>query len=119
MQLLLRRRANDSACRRSVGLFCYQVKKYIGALVAVLGGLDTLVFTAGIGEHAAPVRWEITKGLTFLKVELDQRRNAAGEPVVSTDASRVVVRVIAAEENLMVARRTWTTLFQSTIGAPH
>jgi len=113
MQKLLERRSNDSAAAEAVELFVYQVKKYIGALVTVLGGLDTLVFTGGIGEHAAPVRWEIAQGFAFLGVELDQKRNAAGEAVVSTEGSRVVVRVITAKENLMVARHTWTTLCQS------
>ncbi|MFY9739399.1 MAG: acetate kinase, partial [Candidatus Cybelea sp.] len=118
MRTLLERRASDIAAAEAVELFVYQAKKYIGALVAVLGGLDTLVFTGGIGERAAPVRWEIAHGLAHLGVELDPARNDRGSPIVSADGSRVLVRVIAAQENLMVARHTYATLFEkSTVEA--
>ena len=112
MRILLERRAGDVAAAEAVKLFVYQAKKYVGALVAVLGGLDTLVFTGGIGENAAPVRWEIAHGLAYLGVELDPARNDGGAAIVSADASRVLVRVIAAQENLMVARHTYATLFE-------
>ncbi len=114
MRTLLERRASDAAAAEAVELFVYQAKKYVGALVAVLGGLDTLVFTGGIGERAAPVRWEIAQGLAHLGVELDPARNDRGAPIVSADGSRVLVRVIAAQENLMVARHTYATLFESS-----
>ena len=58
-------------------LFCYQLRKHIGALTAVLGGLDTLVFTGGIGERAAPVRWEVCRGLAYLGIDLDPQRERA------------------------------------------
>jgi acetate kinase len=111
MQVLLERRGSDSAAADAVELFVYQAKKYIGALVAILDGLDTLVFTGGIGEHAAPVRWDIAQGLAFLGIKLDSARNAAGAAVISADGTRVVVRVMATKENLMVARHTWATLY--------
>ena len=114
MRTLLERRAGDLAAAEAVELFVYQAKKYIGALVAVLGGLDTLVFTGGIGERAAPVRWEIAQGLAHLGVELDPARNDRGAPIVSANASRVLVRVIAAQENLMVALHTYATLFETS-----
>ena len=95
MRTLLERRASDLAAAEAVELFVYQAKKYVGALVAVLGGLDTLVFTGGIGEHAAPVRWEIAQGLAHLGVELDPARNTADAAIVSADRSHVLVRVIA------------------------
>jgi len=112
MRTLLERRAGDVAAAEAVELFVYQAKKCIGALVAVLGGLDTLVFTGGIGEHAAPVRWEIAQGLAYLGVALDPVRNNGAAPIVSADGSRVLARVIPAQENLMVARHTYATLFE-------
>jgi len=87
-----------------VAHFCYQAKKYVGAYAAALSGLDTLVFTGGIGEHAAPVRARICSGLEFLGIELDVARNAEHAAVISTDASRVAVRVIPTDEELMIAR---------------
>jgi acetate kinase len=113
MQLLLQRRASDSAAAEAVELFVYFARKHIGALAATLGGLDTLVFTGGIGMNAAPVRWEIAEGLAFLGLKLDPACNVAGAPIVSADGSRVVVRVMETNENLMVARHTWATLFQA------
>jgi acetate kinase len=86
-----------------VDLFCYQVKKWIGAFAAVLGGLDTLIFTGGIGEKAPRVRARICDGLGFLGIELEEKRNAATEGVISTAASRVAVRVIHADEEWMIA----------------
>jgi acetate kinase len=87
----------------AVALFCYQVKKYIGAFAAALGGLDTLVFAGGIGENAPPVRGRICNGLGFLGIELEEERNTANEGVISTAAGRVVVRVIRTDEERMIA----------------
>ena len=101
---LLAREGEDPRAAEAVALFCYQAKKYLGAYAAVLGGLDVLVFTAGIGEHAAPVRERICAGLDFLGLELDPGRNARHEAVISAGRSRVVVRVIETNEELMAAR---------------
>jgi acetate kinase len=106
MRDLLAREGGDRRAAEAVELFCYVAKKHLGALVAVLGGLDTLVFTGGIGEHAAPVRERICEGLEFLGVALDADRNANNEGVVSGEGSRVTVRVMPTDENLMVARHT-------------
>jgi acetate kinase len=77
----------------------------------VLGGLDTLVFTGGIGEHAAPIRQRICAGLEFLGIELEAKRNEAHAPIISSDEnSRVVVRVIQTDEDLMIARHTRSLL---------
>jgi acetate kinase len=111
MRTLLERRAGDVAAAEAVELFIYQPKKCIGGLVAVLNGLDT-VFTGGIAEHAAPVRWGIAQGLAHLGVALDPVRNNGAAPIVSADGSHVLVRVIPAQENLMVARHTYATLFE-------
>jgi acetate kinase len=104
MRDLLGKASSDSHAADAVALFCYLARKSMGALVAVLGGLDTLIFTAGIGEHAAPVRERICQGLEFLGVELDVERNARHAPIVSRDGSRVVVRVMKTDEDLMIAR---------------
>ncbi|MBV9329200.1 MAG: acetate/propionate family kinase [Chloroflexi bacterium] len=106
MRDLLAREAEDPRAADAVALFCYQARKHVGALVAALGGLHTLVFTAGIGEHAAPVRARICDGLAYLGLELDSARNAAHAPIISTPTSRVVVRVIPTDEDLVIAQQT-------------
>jgi acetate kinase len=104
MRDLLAREAHDIRAAEAVALFCYQAKKWIGSFAAALGGLDTLVFAGGIGENAPLVRARICDGLGFLGIELDEPRNAGNAAVVSTDASRVAVRVIPTDEDLMIAR---------------
>ena len=104
MRDLLARRAQDSRAGEAVALFCYHAKKTIGAFAAALGGLDCLVFSGGIGENAHPVRWEICQGLCFMGIELDPRRNESREPVISSDASHVPVRVIRTDEECMIAK---------------
>ena len=101
---LLDRETNDVRAAEAVALFCYQVKKWIGAFAAALGGLDTLVFAGGIGENAPVIRARICEGLGFLGVQLDRTRNAAGEPVISADASRAAVRVIRTDEEVIIAK---------------
>lgn len=101
---LLDRETQDMRAAEAIALFCYQVKKWIGAFSAALGGLDTLVFAGGIGENAPTVRARICDGLGFLGIELNELRNAETAGVISTDASRVTVRVIRTNEELMIAR---------------
>ena len=103
MRDLLDLEANDMRAAEAVALFCYQVKKCVGAFAAALGGLDTLVFAGGIGENAPPVRARICDGLGFLGIELAEKRNAANEGVISAPAGRVAVRVIRTDEELMIA----------------
>ena len=100
MHDLLERETQDVRAAEAVALFCYQVKKWIGAFAAALGGLDTLVFAGGIGENAPTVRARICDGLGFLGIELEEKRNAANEGVISAAASRVAVRVIHTDEEL-------------------
>ena len=104
MSDLLKRETQDVRAAEAIALFCYQVKKWIGAFAAALGGLDTLVFAGGIGENAPTVRARICEGLGFLGVELEEKRNAANEGVISAAACRVAVRVIRTDEELMIAR---------------
>jgi acetate kinase len=106
MRDLLDRESYDGRAAEAVALFCYQAKKFLAALAAALGGLDALVFTGGIGEHAAPVRERVCEGLGFLGIRLDPDRNAAHAPVISSDEAAVTVRVVPTDEDLMVARHT-------------
>jgi acetate kinase len=103
MQDLLDRETQDVRAAEAVALFCYQVKKWIGAFAAVLGGLDTLVFAGGIGEQAPTVRARICAGLEFLGIRLDEKRNAANEGVISTATGPVAIRVMHTDEALMIA----------------
>jgi acetate kinase len=103
---LLAREPEDVRASEAVALFCYQAKKWIGAFAGALGGLDTLVFAGGIGENAASIRARICDGLGFLGIELHRQRNAQHEPLVSTDASPVAVRIIRTDEESVIASLT-------------
>jgi len=104
MRDLLAREREDVRAAEAVALFCYQVKKWIGAFTAALGGLDTLVFAGGIGENAFPVRERICEGLGFLGLRLDPKKNKAGAPIISARGSRVTVRVIRTDEEVMISK---------------
>jgi acetate kinase len=101
---LCAREATDVRAADAVELFCYQVRKWIGSFAAALGGLGTLVFSAGIGENAPFIRERICEGLGFLGIELNHKRNAENAPLISPDSGRVKVRVIGTDEELMIAR---------------
>ena len=107
---LLARRATDPRAAEAVELFCYQARKWVGALAATLGGLDTLVFAGGIGEHSPEVRAGICDDLGFLGVRLDAAANAAHAPVISAAGSACTVRVIPTDEELTIARTVFRTL---------
>jgi acetate kinase len=106
MEELVARERDDTRAADAVALFCYTARKHVGALAAVLDGLDTLVFTAGIGENSAVVRARICDGLGYLGVRLEPARNAEHARIISSDTSRVAVRVIPTDEDLMIARHT-------------
>jgi acetate kinase len=114
MRDLLARETADVRAAEAVALFCYQAKKWLGAFAAALGGLDTLVFSAGIGENCPSIRARICDGLGFLGLELNEARNAETAAVISTDASRVTVRVIRTDEELMIARSVCRVLGLAT-----
>jgi acetate kinase len=101
---LLGRARRDARAAEAVELFCYQVKKWIGAFAAALGGVDTLVFAGGIGENAPVIRERICDGLDFLGITVHRTRNARNAPLISTDRSTAAVRVIRTNEELMIAR---------------
>ncbi len=104
MRDLIKHETRDVRAAEAVALFCYQVKKWIGAFAAALGGIETLVFAGGIGENAPAVRARICDGLGFLGIELEGKQNAANEDVISAASSRVVVRVIRTNEEQMIAK---------------
>lgn len=104
MRELLARETEDAFAAEAVALFCYQAKKWLGAYAAALGGIDTVVFSGGIGENAPLVRSRICNGLSFIGIELNEKRNAETLDIISTDASQVTVRVIRTNEELMIAR---------------
>jgi acetate kinase len=112
MRVLLEKRKTEPAAALAVQMFCYQARKFIGALSAALGGLDTLVFTGGIGEHAAEVRAEICSGLEYLGVALDGAANNRNAEVISAPDSGCVVRVVETDEDLMIARHTRSVALQ-------
>jgi acetate kinase len=110
MRLLLEGMEQDVHAAEAVDLFCYRVKKYIGAYAAVLGGLDLLVFAGGIGEHAPLVRERICDGLDFVGVRLDGPGNESNAALISAPQSRVTVRVINTNEDLMIVRHVRSVL---------
>jgi acetate kinase len=104
MRDLLEAQARDPRAADAVALFCYEIKKRIGAYAAALGGLDALVFSGGIGENAAEVRSRCCDGLEFLGIEIDSGKNAAGADVISKASARVKVRMMRTDEELMIAK---------------
>jgi acetate kinase len=103
MRDLLGHETQDARAAEAVAVFCYQVKKWIGAFAAALGGVETLVFAGGIGENAPIVRTRICDGLGFLGIEIEEKRNTANAGVISPDAGKVCVRVIRTDEESMIA----------------
>ncbi len=104
MRELMEVEDTNGYAKDAIELFCYQTKKWIGSFAAVLGGLDTLVFSGGIGEHSPEVRSKICDSLEFLGIELDEIKNMNNEAIISTEKSKVTVRVIKTNEELMIAR---------------
>lgn len=111
MEKLLTIVPDDPAARLAVNLYAYSIRKAIGALSAVLGGLDRLVFTAGIGEHAPAVRWNICRNLEYLGIRLDPRANDIGTGRISVLGSACEVEVIPTDEDAMIARHTHSILY--------
>jgi acetate kinase len=106
MKVLLEKERENPDAAEAINLFCYQAKKFLGALAAVLGGLDTLIFTGGIGENAAPIRWRICQDMSFLGIRLDADRNDSNAAIISQEGYPVTVRVMQTNEELMIARHT-------------
>lgn len=115
MKKLLEIEIDDKRAKDAVDAFCYQVKKTIGSLAAALGGLNTLVFTGGMGENAPKIRARVCEGLEFLGIAIDDARNQEGARLVSVDGSQVGVHVIHTDEAVTIARET-AELIQQTGG---
>lgn len=113
---LLAQESRDARAAEAVALFCYQGKKWIGAYAAALGGVEQLVFSGGIGEHAAVVRARMCEGLEFLGIRLDEGRNQANADVISSPASRVTVRVIRTDEESHIAQSVCRLLALNEVG---
>jgi len=103
MNDLLQQEKKDERSADAVNLFCYQVKKWIGAFAAALGGIDTLVFAGGIGENSPVIRTRICEGLDFLGIELNEKQNQKSASIISKNRGRVCVRVIPTNEEFMIA----------------
>jgi acetate kinase len=104
MRAVIRRRADgDAAAGRAFDVYCRRVREYVGAYLAVLGRVDAITFTAGVGENAPVVRAASLSGLAALGIEIDAERNAAGEPIISTGSSRIRVCVVPTDEELEIA----------------
>jgi acetate kinase len=116
MKTLLDQRTSEPHAAQAIELFCYTARKYIGSLSAILDGLDTLVFTGGIGERAARVRWMICHGLDYLGIRLDPMNNNTNAGIISTNNSPCTVRVIPTNEDLMIARHTQVLLLKGGQG---
>jgi acetate kinase len=104
MKDLLVKETSDARAAEAVELFCYKTKKWIGAYAAALGGLDTLVFSGGIGENCPVIRSRVFEGLEFLGIELEEKRNLVNAQVISIENSKITVRVIHTDEELMIAK---------------
>ena len=115
MRVLLE--SDEPAAQQAVDYFIYRATKEIGALAAVLGGIDGLVFTAGIGENSAEIRKRICKGAEWLGIEMDEKANNSNSARISTEKSAVSAWVIPTNEELMIARHTGRLLGISQIQA--
>ncbi|QHS55313.1 acetate/propionate family kinase [Mucilaginibacter sp. 14171R-50] len=110
MESLVKRSASDQKAGQAIELFCYTVKKFIGALAAAMGGLDVLIFTGGIGENAALVREQCCHGLQFMGLELSRRRNNAGHKWISKSGSKVKIGVLKTNEAAIMAKHAKTLI---------
>ncbi len=106
MQVLLEQAHDDNAAERAVALFCYIARKHLGAMIAVLGGIDTLVFTGGIGENSAPVRAAVVRGLEDLGLVIDPEANNSGATDITATNSRACIRVMATDEEQVIANHS-------------
>ena len=110
--------SDDPRARHAIDLFVWRICRELGALAAVLGGLDGLVFTAGIGERSAEIRERVCEKAAWLGIELDHVANRAGGPRISAAGSRVAVYAIPTDEEQMIARHTLAVLGRArTAGA--
>ena len=102
----------DPHAKEAVDLFVYRICRELGSLAAALGGLDALVFTAGIGEHATEIRRRVCEQAAWLGFEIDEAANDRGGPKITKAGGKVSAWVIPTDEDLMIARHSWALLQQ-------
>jgi len=107
MRQLYEAASSNADAQLAIAMFCYSVRKQIAAMIAALDGVDSLVFTGGIGENDVETRTAICGGLSWLGVSLDPAQNRAGENPISDRASRCAVHVLLSQEDEQIARHTW------------
>jgi acetate kinase len=106
MRTLLEREKSDACAAEAIELFVYRISRELGSMAAALGGLDAVVFTGGIGEHAASIRARVCGAANWLGIEFDSASNEQGGPRISDASSRASVWVILTNEELMIAEHT-------------
>ena len=116
MQDLIKKEVEDSRAADAINLFCYYVKKWIGAFTAVLGGVDTIVFSGGIGENIPSIRSRICNGLEFLGIEIDEQSNELNKPQISKIGNKVEVLIIPTDEQSMIAKNLCLLLELNKVG---
>ncbi len=116
MRELLKQAAEDVRADEAVELFCYQVKKWIGAYAAALGGLDTLIFSGGIGENSATVRSKVCAGLEFLGIQIEEKQNKTNAELISFPSNNVAIRVMRTNEELVIAKMVSSLLASKNNG---
>src|SRR5262245_24168937 len=102
--------SEEPRAKLAIDLYVYRIRRELGSLAAALGGLDAVVFTAGIGEHAAPIRERVCRDAAWLGIEVDTAANAKGGPLISASESRVSAWVVSTNEELMIAQHARTLL---------
>jgi acetate kinase len=105
MEKLIQESSNNPKAKDAVDLFCYSIKKTIGGFTSILGGLDSLIFSGGIGENAPLIRSEVCSGFDYLGININEDRNLSNEFLISNDNSRVGVHVIHSDEAIIIARQ--------------
>jgi acetate kinase len=113
MQVLLAKETENLKAREAVEMFCYRAKQCVGSYAAAMGGLDTIVFSGGIGANSPEIRARICEGLDFLGITIDPGRNRVSAPLISEGGSRVTVRVIKTNEEIVIVRHTLKKLDES------
>jgi len=115
MYTLLQTQHENEDVALAIELFCYKIKKTIGSYIAALGGVDTIVFSGGIGERSAEMRTRICEGLEFAGVRIDEARNERGERLISSDDSQVGVHVIPTQEDFSIMTQTLRTIDEGNV----
>ena len=110
MKILLDAEHENSKAHLAIDLFCYKIAKTIGGFAAALGGIDSLIFSGGIGERSAEIRRRICENLAFLGITIDPERNAKNARLISAEGARAGVHIIPAQEDTSILRQTLSVI---------